>query len=266
MNKISLSDNPIHWARYVSLKSQRLTQATYLVTSVLGDSEPLKWRLRDISLDILSDTSLLQPFDSSTQSFSDGRHISPIFKATVLESVVVKIDQLAAWLEVALAGLSAGDGNLSGANLAFLRQEYLNFNDLLREKVKSTGLAKLVELSAGEVAPAGMTGSGPTLAPTAGDRLAFKDMRQNSPRSPSDNLSYQKLSRLPHKNRDQAKNSRRGLILEFLKGKDWTSIKDITDAISGCSAKTIQRELADLVHQGVLKKKGDRRWSRYLLG
>ena len=55
------------------------------------------------------------------------------------------------------------------------------------------------------------------------------------------------------------------LIISFLKGKDWTSIKDITDAIEGCSTKTIQRELADLVHQGVLKKKGDRRWSRYLL-
>ena len=61
------------------------------------------------------------------------------------------------------------------------------------------------------------------------------------------------------------KDARRLEIISFLKGKSWTSIKDISDAISDCSTKTIQRELADLVQKGVLKKKGDRRWSRYLL-
>jgi len=78
-------------------------------------------------------------------------------------------------------------------------------------------------------------------------------------------VPYQKLSHLPHKSREVAKDSRRSLILSFLKGRDWTSIKDISEAIGGCSSKTIQRELSDLVQQGVLKKKGDRRWSRYLL-
>ena len=42
-------------------------------------------------------------------------------------------------------------------------------------------------------------------------------------------------------------------------------IKDIVMSITGCSEKTIQRELSALVAQGVLKKIGEKRWSRYEL-
>jgi len=203
--------------------------------------------------------------------------MSPIFKATVLESVVAKVDQLVAWLEVAVAGLSVSEGNFSGANLEFLRGEYLEFNRLLREKISETGLPKLVELTgedlqsasgglpAGFASP-GLGGSGRNLTDLKSPEIKDRLLKEDKPSFQSDNRSYQKLNRLPHKNRDEAKDSRRSLILDFLRGKDWTSIKDITEAIKGCSAKTIQRELADLVHHGVLKKKGDRRWSRYLLG
>lgn len=238
---VTISDNPARWAKYVSLKGQKLTQAVYLVTSLFPDSEPLKWRLRDVSLEILSDISMLQPADYLGQDFSIGHQISPIFKTSVLESAINKIGQLLSWLEVSLAGNFASD-----LNLALLRQEYKNFNELLHERIKTTNLSKLVSVNE-EVLPAPMSIGQKTL-----------DSR------PLDHV-YQKISHLPHKSRDLAKGSRRSLIIDFLKGKDWTSIKDIAEAISGCSAKTIQRELSDLVQQGVLKKKGDRRWSRYLL-
>lgn len=42
-------------------------------------------------------------------------------------------------------------------------------------------------------------------------------------------------------------------------------IKDITLHLKDVSEKTIQRELLLLVAKGVLKKKGERRWSRYIL-
>jgi predicted HTH transcriptional regulator len=41
------------------------------------------------------------------------------------------------------------------------------------------------------------------------------------------------------------------------------SIKDIRTAITGCSEKTIQRELANLISQGLIKREGERRWSVY---
>jgi hypothetical protein len=178
--------------------------------------------------------------------------LSPLFKVTVLESAVTKIDQLISWLDVTLAGNFPSD-----LNLVLVRQEYTDFNKLLKAKVKTTGLNKLVHLSEEELLPLNPPASAP--------ELSYKTEKVSIEHKELANVPYQKLSRLPHKSRDVAKDSRRSLILGFLKGKDWTSIKDISEAIGGCSAKTIQRELSDLVQQGVLKKKGDRRWSRYLL-
>lgn len=261
------------WSHYVSLKGHKLTQAIYLVTSLLPDSEPLKWRLRDSSLDILSDVSVLQSTGNSSSDLSamgGSGQLSPLFKVTVLEAATTKIDQLISWLEVALAGNFSSD-----MNLALVRNEYVEFNKLLQERVRTTGLNKLVHLSTEDLLPPPVS---PLVSSTglsvvepkkyseaASSDLSYKKSPETMGHKESSNVPYQKLSRLPHKSRDVAKDSRRSLILSFLKGKDWTSIKDITEAISGCSAKTIQRELSDLVHQGVLKKKGDRRWSRYLL-
>ncbi len=46
-------------------------------------------------------------------------------------------------------------------------------------------------------------------------------------------------------------------------GKDGATIKDISNAITSCSEKTIQRELLDLISKGQIKKIGAKRWSRY---
>ena len=56
---------------------------------------------------------------------------------------------------------------------------------------------------------------------------------------------------------------RRDKILDFIKQNNWSSIRDIAKFIPGVSSKTVQRELAELVRIGTLKKTGERRWSRY---
>ncbi len=61
------------------------------------------------------------------------------------------------------------------------------------------------------------------------------------------------------------KNGRQSAILNLLKKKPEIMIKDITPHIEGVSEKTIQRELLSLVKDGVLKKEGEKRWSRYSL-
>lgn len=61
------------------------------------------------------------------------------------------------------------------------------------------------------------------------------------------------------------KNSRQSIIIGTLKRKKEIMIKDVSPLISGCSEKTIQRELSSMVHAGVLKKTGEKRWSRYSL-
>ncbi len=61
------------------------------------------------------------------------------------------------------------------------------------------------------------------------------------------------------------KNSRQSVIINILKRKKEIMIKDVTPIITGCSEKTIQRELAYMVELGLLKKMGEKRWSRYTL-
>ena len=60
-------------------------------------------------------------------------------------------------------------------------------------------------------------------------------------------------------------NGSRKKIISFIEQHNWSSIKDVAKSTPGVGSKTIQRELADLVRTGVLKKEGERRWSRYNL-
>ena len=67
------------------------------------------------------------------------------------------------------------------------------------------------------------------------------------------------------KQNQDRKDSRRDQILGlFTKGVE-VSINDISKKIVGCSVKTIQRELNDLVVENKIKKIGEKRWSRYVL-
>ena len=61
------------------------------------------------------------------------------------------------------------------------------------------------------------------------------------------------------------KNSRQNIIIAILKRKKEVMIKDVSPLISGCSEKTIQRELSAMVQTGILRKVGEKRWSRYSL-
>jgi predicted HTH transcriptional regulator len=72
-------------------------------------------------------------------------------------------------------------------------------------------------------------------------------------------------SSAPRATTDVAKESRRARILKLVKDNREVTIKDIATHFADLSEKTIQRELVSLVEGGVLKKFGERRWSRYAL-
>ena len=64
---------------------------------------------------------------------------------------------------------------------------------------------------------------------------------------------------------EEDKRQRRSKILLIIKQKKEVTIKDISSSIKDCSEKTIQRELNSLLSEKVIKKTGERRWSKYLL-
>lgn len=58
---------------------------------------------------------------------------------------------------------------------------------------------------------------------------------------------------------------RRSAIMDILKSKGPSTIKDISVLFTDVSEKTIQRELAVLVLNGQITKTGDRRWTQYAI-
>lgn len=56
---------------------------------------------------------------------------------------------------------------------------------------------------------------------------------------------------------------RRERIKTILEAKGEATIKDISEIITDISEKTIQRELNAMIEDSVVKRQGERRWSRY---
>lgn len=58
-------------------------------------------------------------------------------------------------------------------------------------------------------------------------------------------------------------NDRRERIKTILEAKGEASIKDISEIITDCSEKTLQRELNAMIDENIVKRQGERRWSKY---
>ncbi len=76
-------------------------------------------------------------------------------------------------------------------------------------------------------------------------------------------LELQKIKKTSNSQSKGQQSDRKTAILKLFDNKDSISIKDAVVEIEGCSEKTIQRDLLSLVRDGVLTKKGERRWSTY---
>jgi len=123
------------------------------------------------------------------------------------------------------------DRGASPMNLSILRQEYLSLSNLLKQQ--NSVLDSVLETEA--------------LPPL--------------PFSPPAKLKIKKASKssMP----SASKTDRQTVILDLLKTGVWLSIKDIAKNLPNFSAKTVQRELNALAIAGLIKKTGERRWSRY---
>ncbi len=61
------------------------------------------------------------------------------------------------------------------------------------------------------------------------------------------------------------KKERRDAIMKTIRSKGQVTIRDISKNIQGCSEKTIQRDLQELIQHGVLIREGEKRWAVYKL-
>jgi len=203
----------------ITKKTERLASAVYLVTSFFADQEPMKWRLRTLSANLVSE-------DVKDKS-STAREMVSLF--AVAKNAALVSDQ--------------------------------NFDILIGELTKlQDEIEKPVDYS--------LISPGPSRE---------KYLPEPKGPDPVKDTSYLELNTEPEEKKVEKpvlkgfgavsvkKNSRQSIIIGLLKRKKEIMIKDVSPLISGCSEKTIQRELSAMVKQGVIKKMGDKRWSRYTL-
>lgn len=95
------------------------------------------------------------------------------------------------------------------------------------------------------------------VSPTTRDNLP-RSRSATARISPQSNMTTQE--RVPNMDSD-----RRERIKVVLSAKGEATIKDISDIISDVSSKTIQRELNAMIEDNIIKRQGERRWSRYSL-
>ena len=263
-------------------RTERLSAALYMVTGLMPDGEPLKWRLREKTLVLLSD-------------LSSARETLPVDTVSATDRARDTVAEIITLLNVAFAG-----DLLSEMNVAVLKKEYLALATILEEgRTLTTGTERIVsdlfkEEYTNTASPFSQYAShasehkGETVKGHIKDNQynmsdrkmsVTKDVRytETSPivsftteTKEADHLQT-RVSSLTHKNDkttkpiEDIKKERRNEIVAIIKRKKHVSIKDITLIMRHVGEKTIQREITAMVEEGVLKKQGSKRWSTYSL-
>jgi hypothetical protein len=223
-------------------KTEKLASAVYMVTNLFSDNEPMKWTLRKKVSDLVS--FMLTYKDIGQLGLSDFVHTT---KTKVLEIVSL--------LEVSMLG-----GLVSSMNFNILKNEFSNLLFTLDSETTSPRGSSKESISSNFFHVPDSTISREYSAQNTVSNNASNNLYRTQ-------VSPLKDTFLPtpmHKDEFKRSN-RQNIILGLIKKKKEVTIKDIAMVIKDCGEKTIQRELISFIEAGVLKRVGERRWSKYML-
>lgn len=236
-------------------KVEKIGAAVFLVTNFLNDQEPIKWSIRKATLKTIS---------AVTKAFSNDF----LIKKNALNESRDSIMELSSLIEV-----SSLSGMVSNMNAGVLLKE---LGDILSaiEREENSGYrpkgSKIPkdffliegnnELSTGE--------DFNDFQNQISQELLLKNIKDKTIRThTSAPVAHSGLIKKAKEYGSVAikRNKRQSFIIQVLKKKKDLTIKDISMIFHDCSEKTIQRELASLVNEGVVIKDGERRWTKYSL-
>lgn len=245
----------------LSKKCERLATAVYLVTNFLSDTEPLKFRLRTLSLEFVRDAAFART----------GGHMTETHNLSVLQGNILET--------LALLELAFISGHLSEMNFTVLKREYATLRDAIeikkssRESRTDSVLGETFfgsSFHTGELANKDIFSKGHSntqMSFTMSERNQTVREKETKPQSQKiESVKPKTLAPVvTNKEVNIDREARRTRILKLVKDNREIMIKDIAIHFADLSEKTLQRELVALVESGVLKKTGERRWSRYSL-
>lgn len=214
-------------------KSYRLAAAIFMISNVIDQSEELKTKIKRLSLDLVSMSVNLKDIN-----FCDTKKIVADIEKNSLE--------LMSMLDIASVS-----GLVSKMNSHILKEEFQLF--ILELNRFSEKFENNKNISVGSIFKESLIQNNINNLEKTNLLNLVNEQKVISNNGPKNGNG--------HKRKDLRKNT----ILDFIKGHNDVSIKDIVPNIIGCSEKTIQRELIQLINVGKIKKTGERRWSKYSL-
>ncbi|OHB14833.1 MAG: hypothetical protein A2605_01835 [Candidatus Zambryskibacteria bacterium RIFOXYD1_FULL_39_35] len=215
-------------------KSYRLAAAVFLISNVIENNDELKTKMKKLSLDLVSMSVNLKDI-----SFDQTNNLLRGIEKNALE--------LISMLDIAsVSGLiSEMNGRVIKGEFQAFISELNKFSDKSNEDKNSSVKSIFADIN----------------------KLSIENNFEKT--YPINNASQSEVIKnnlsIKNGNGHKRKDTRKNMILEFIKGHNNASIKDIVPNITGCSEKTVQRELIALISENKIKKVGERRWSRYFV-
>ncbi len=226
-------------------KTERLVFATYLVTNHIPTGESLCEELRD------NTRSLLLLIAHSDNLFRNKETLSP---------ALLQIRIILSFIDLLFVS-----NLISDINTNVLKRGYVDFASFLSSSVGSEHAE---------------TASLHGIFDESASTKIMKDSLEEKPPQMMDNRSYRrtpvrKHSVTPGGVKKKVRNTsvksraistnRRVVILDMVAKSGKVTVKEVAKQIPDTSPKTLQRELMNLVSEGVLKKEGNKRWTVYTL-
>ncbi len=243
---------------YIFERAKKVTEALYRVTDLLSDKEPLKWEIREKAVFVFNNLI-------STKN----RHF--LERVSCLTEAENGIDELL----VLLSLLSCGR-DISGINFLVLKDEYSAVGKLISKEKDSDNFSEVFfgnqqELigqpngqSNGQTNLNGQSNIQTDISKINGD-IPLKNQQQPEQKkkrevvSKNNNNDVFSPENMGVKNRE-----RKSKILNIVKNKGRITVGELAVVFKEYSEKTIQRDLLEMVGNGVLDKEGDKRWRSYI--
>lgn len=218
---------------------ERITLAVHLVTNAVPDTEQVKQQVRSDAQDVLR--YLL----AHAQGFYKKESIAYTTLHAKVRSVLALLDM------VHIVGY------LSIEHLELIKHAYVDMLSLLANSV-AAGNAHTAILTGEDLVLAQQhKGHSSTSKGHIKDTFEIKDKQEEKGTE-----SKKRETPLAQK---KTTNNRRLAIIDMLTAHHNATMQDIAAALPKVGLKTIQRELVRLVDDGVVVRKGERRWTTYSL-
>jgi len=247
---------------FVFQKTNKLVKAIYLLTGLMSDKEPMRERARALANKMLENTLEMSERIWGEETYQKNL-LSAISEVSVLFDIAENTKMMSKMNHQIITSelrkladfLITSSANYSSAKIAFEPNLFDGDYNYVPDQTFQTPSSPIQNSNVVKKDPIKDTNHF--------DKGQNEVVVENTKNIEKEKMSITKTVAPVKIVKD--KNNRQDIILSMLKSGVKLTIKDFAQNIKDCSEKTIQRELLTLVSKGVLKKEGERRWSKYFI-